>query len=158
MNSFDRKIDATDRKLLMCLLEDARLPVTELAKRIGLSRGSTQDRLRRLERDGVILGYTLRLRGFESAARAWLLVSLAPGVNCGPVTARISAMLEVTACYSVTGAIDVVALVAAPDIDALSSVREAIASIPGVATVQTHTILTEHRADDAVGTGFRSAS
>jgi len=50
-------LDGFDRAILVVLAEDARISVTELARRIGLSKSPTQARLRRLENSGIILGY-----------------------------------------------------------------------------------------------------
>ena len=49
--------DRFDRAILTALAEDGRMTVTDLAKRIGLSKSPTQARLKRLENKGVILGY-----------------------------------------------------------------------------------------------------
>ncbi|MBH9738036.1 Lrp/AsnC family transcriptional regulator, partial [Burkholderia cepacia] len=51
-------LDAIDRELLRTLADDARQPVSELARRVGLSAPSTADRLRRLEAQGVIARFT----------------------------------------------------------------------------------------------------
>ncbi len=55
-----RKLDQTDQQILTLLAENARQSVKELARRIGLSRSAAQERLARLERDGVLAGYTIR--------------------------------------------------------------------------------------------------
>ncbi len=55
------KIDRFDQAILNNLAEDGRISVTDLAKRIGLSKSPTQARLRRLEESGVILGYRAML-------------------------------------------------------------------------------------------------
>ena len=49
---------AKDRELIRILTENARLPLSEIAKQLGVSRATAQGRLSRLERDGVIAGYT----------------------------------------------------------------------------------------------------
>lgn len=51
-------LDATDRRLVDCLVEDARLSLKELAARVGLSSPSVSERLKRLEESGVIRGFT----------------------------------------------------------------------------------------------------
>jgi DNA-binding Lrp family transcriptional regulator len=56
------KMDDTDRELIALLRADARLPVATLAKHLKVARGTVQNRLRRLEQEGIIVGYTLRLR------------------------------------------------------------------------------------------------
>ena len=50
-------LDRFDRSILTVLAEDGRISITELARRIGLSKSPTQARLRKLEQDGVIRGY-----------------------------------------------------------------------------------------------------
>jgi Lrp/AsnC family leucine-responsive transcriptional regulator len=55
------KMDDTDRLIIKLLREDARMPVSELSRRIALSGPSTSDRMRRLEAQGVISRYTVEL-------------------------------------------------------------------------------------------------
>ncbi|ABG32069.1 transcriptional regulator, AsnC family [Roseobacter denitrificans OCh 114] len=50
-------IDRFDRAILSVLAEDGRISITDLSKRIGLSKSPTQARLRRLEQSGVVIGY-----------------------------------------------------------------------------------------------------
>ena len=54
-------LDERDRELLALLAEDARMPLTGLARRLGVARSTVQQRLARLEADGVIAGYSVRL-------------------------------------------------------------------------------------------------
>ena len=55
-------MDDTDHRLIALLRQDARLPLAALAAKLGVSRGTVANRLRRLEDDGVVVGYTVRLR------------------------------------------------------------------------------------------------
>ena len=54
-------MDNTDRHLLSLLRNDARMTVADMAKAVGVSRGTVQNRIARLEADGIVLGYTVRL-------------------------------------------------------------------------------------------------
>ena len=54
-------LDGFDRAILSVLAEEGRISITDLARRIGLSKSPTQARLRRMEQDGVIIGYRARL-------------------------------------------------------------------------------------------------
>ena len=56
-SAYERSIDDVDRRLVAELQGDARLTIAELGRRVGLSAPAVADRLRRLERDGVITGY-----------------------------------------------------------------------------------------------------
>ena len=55
------KLTPADQQLLSLLRENARAPTAELARRLGLSRTTVQSRIERLERQGVITGYTVRV-------------------------------------------------------------------------------------------------
>ena len=55
-------MDATDHQLLSMLRENARVSVATLAKKLRVARGTVQNRLKRMEADGTIVGYTVRLR------------------------------------------------------------------------------------------------
>jgi len=57
MKNEQSDMDRSDLAILAVLAEDGRISITDLAKRIGLSKSPTQARLRRLEEQGVILGY-----------------------------------------------------------------------------------------------------
>lgn len=57
-----RNMDDVDREIIALLRADARMPVAALAVRLRVARGTVQNRLRRLEEEGVIVGYTVRLR------------------------------------------------------------------------------------------------
>lgn len=55
------KLDEKDRLLIKLLSRDARMPVSELSKRVGLSSPATSERMRRLEASGIITRFTLEI-------------------------------------------------------------------------------------------------
>ena len=67
-----RELDKIDRNILRILQEDGRISFTELGERVGLSTTPCTERVRRLEREGIILGYGARLN--PAALKAGLLV------------------------------------------------------------------------------------
>ncbi|HMK85644.1 MAG TPA: Lrp/AsnC family transcriptional regulator, partial [Steroidobacteraceae bacterium] len=71
-------MDTTDRQLISRLRENARMSVAAMAKALGVSRGTVQNRLARLEGDGIILGYTVRLKlaGEDQPVRALMTVAV----------------------------------------------------------------------------------
>ena len=69
-------MDDTDRQLVSLLRKDARTSVATLATKLGVSRGTVTNRMRKLEDDQVIVGYTLRLRPDAEQTRS------APGCGC----------------------------------------------------------------------------
>ncbi|UXT48315.1 Lrp/AsnC family transcriptional regulator [Agrobacterium tumefaciens] len=122
-----------DRALLALLSENARMPVAELARKLGLSRTTVQARIERLEADGVITGYGLRLSEsyLSGLVRAHVLITIAPKALPG-VTAALAAIKEVTTLHSVSGTFDLIAILAAPSILDLDRLIDRIGALDGV--------------------------
>ena len=70
-------LDQTDQKLISLLRSNARMPVVELAKKLRVSRATVQNRMARLEKERVLLGYTVKLRADVEEAPIRALMSLA---------------------------------------------------------------------------------
>ena len=68
-------LDDLDRRLIGLLRADARLPSAALARQLGVSRGTVQNRIDRLTAGGVLLGFTVRLAGAAEAAAADILLA-----------------------------------------------------------------------------------
>lgn len=104
-----------DRELIALLGQNARMPVATLAKKLSLSRTTVQARLERLEREGVISGYGVRLSEtyLSGLIRAHVLITIAPKA-LSAVTAALHAIPEVTTLHSVSGTFDLIAIIAAP--------------------------------------------
>lgn len=135
-------LDEKDRILIAALRRNARESLVGLARSVGLSRSATQERMRRLERDGVIKGYTVELASqHDSAVRAMIAVTFQPGFRCKQVVPYLAGIPEITACHSLTGSIDLMVMVSCDSNAALDRIRDAVASVQGVATATTHVIL-----------------
>lgn len=138
-------LDPKDRVLIAALKDNARESIVALARRVGLSRSATQDRLHRLEKRGVIRGYTVLLTGTGPAqTRALMAVSFKPGFQCEHVLPHLKTLPEIRACLALAGPTDLMLTVEAASTAAIEAVRAAVAAIPGVATVSTHFVLKEH--------------
>ncbi|MBI3131745.1 MAG: Lrp/AsnC family transcriptional regulator [Acidobacteria bacterium] len=131
------ELDELDRRILGELGADARLTQVALAARVGLSRSAVQERLKRLERDGVILGYTLRL-GLDKApgVRAYLLVK-GTGASHDRAVRTLETYPEVRVADSVSGDTDLVLQLEAPRLEDINRVRDEVAKLPGIASTQT---------------------
>jgi len=97
-------LDDTDRALLTALAEDARQPVSELARLIGLSAPSTAERVRRLEAQGVIERFTVQIdpRALGYTLQAIVRVKPLPG-QLHLVEEVIRRIPEFVECDKVTG-------------------------------------------------------
>ena len=126
-------LDDTDRTLLALLREDARAPVAELARGLKLSRTTVQSRIARLERQGVIAGYTVVVADEIEAnlVRAHVLITLAPRQNRA-IEQALRKIPELRVLHSVSGPFDLIAIVAAASIGELDSLIDRIGQIDGV--------------------------
>jgi DNA-binding Lrp family transcriptional regulator len=141
-------LDTADTKLLGLLRENARTPLVALAKAIGLSRSSTQERMKKLERDGVIKSYTIQTcTPGDTEIRAWILLTLGQAVDCTPVVRQLKRMPAVMICHSLAGEVDILLFVRATSVDELSELREEIVAAHSVASAQTFLVLAEHLFD-----------
>lgn len=126
-------ISARDRELLAILAEDARASTATIARRLGLSRTTVQARIERLEREGVITGYGVRLSdAYRSGlVKAHVLITIAPK-TLARITAELGAIPEVKTLHSVSGSFDLIAVVEAASIAELDHLIDRIGEIEGV--------------------------
>ncbi len=126
-------LDPTDRALLALLRENARTPVAELARALGLSRTTVQARIQRLERQRVVVGYTVVVPDEAEAAlvRAHVLITVAPR-QTGAIEQALRRIPEVRVLHSVSGPFDLIAVVAAQSIGELDALIDRIGTIDGV--------------------------
>lgn len=127
------KLSAADQQLLSVLREDARASTAEIARRLRQSRTTVQSRIARLERQGVIEGYTVRVReDFEAAhIRAHIMVTVLPKQMAAVVEA-LRVMPEVRVLHSLSGAYDLVALGVVPTVEDMDRLTDRIGEIQGV--------------------------
>lgn len=136
------QITDKDRELLALLSENARTPVATIARRLGLSRTTVQARLERLEAQGVIAGYGLRLSEdyLSGLVRAHVLITMAPKA-LAQVSQALEAIPEVTTLHSVSGSFDLIAIIAAPSIAELDRLIDRIGGLDGVERTSSSIIL-----------------
>jgi len=126
-------LDLIDERLLALLREDARQPVTALAKALKLSRAAVYTRLGRLQRQGPIQGYTVKLSPDfnRRLIRAHVMIKVLPKLSRA-TERQLATMPALTALYTVSGEHDLIAMVEAEDVGKLDSLIDAIGSLEGV--------------------------
>lgn len=141
-NGVDMSIDAVDRQLLILLRENARQPITSLAHALSLSRASVYARLQRLERNGIIAGYTIRLGTVhdQRLIRAQVMLKVSP--RLAPVLERkLTSLPELVALHAISGEYDMIALVEAEGVAALNAVVDRIGLLDGVEKTTTSILM-----------------
>jgi Lrp/AsnC family transcriptional regulator, leucine-responsive regulatory protein len=129
-------MDDKDKLLLAELGRNARQPMVALARRIGLSRSATQERLAKLEATGVIMGYTLA-GASTSEQTAHMILHLKDGMTCAKIGPRIKAIPGVAAIYSVAGDIDLIIRLDGASMADIESARASVTALPGLTVSRT---------------------
>lgn len=136
-------LDQIDRSILAALTEDARVPLVTLAAHVHLSRNAVKQRMDRMERQGVIAGYTVTPgRVGASAVSAIVLVYRSDRMRGGGVIAEISRIPEVRRCDVLSGDFDLLVTLEADSMDRIGEIWEILAAVPGVANTVTAVSLT----------------
>ncbi|HET9821229.1 MAG TPA: Lrp/AsnC family transcriptional regulator [Burkholderiaceae bacterium] len=139
-------MDDTDRELLGLLRADARASVADLAKKLRLARGTVRNRIARLEAQGTIVGYTVRLKPQtdEQRVRAWMFVAVESNRD-EAVLRTLRGDPAVQTLHSTNGRWDFVAEIRADSLEGFDRVLARIRRIEGVAHTETSLLLTTHK-------------
>ena len=139
-------LDATDQALIALLRADARRPVALLAAKLGVARGTVNNRLRKLEQAGVIVGYTVQLRPDTQPdeIRAWMGI-LVEGNQTRLVIASLLGDPGVAALHDTNGRWDLLAELRASSMAGLSQLLERIRLQKGIRSTETSIHLTTFR-------------
>ena len=137
MPSKSNQLDKIDRNILRLLQQNARMPHTELARKVGLSTTPCKERVRRLERDGVIQRYQAVLN--PAALDRGLVVFVQIRLNrtsqdiFEEFTARAVDLPEIQECYLVSGNFDYLLKARVADMNAYRTLLgETLLTLPGV--------------------------
>jgi len=131
-------MDEIDQKLMSLLRQDARLTVAALAAKLRVSRGTVTNRIRRLEDDGVIVGYTVRLRPDvqHNDIKAWMSIAV-EGNQTRTVIASLLGEPGVATLHDTNGRWDLLAELRAQTLQELAKVLERIRLIKGISNTET---------------------
>lgn len=121
-------LDATDRRILEVLGDDARRSASEVGRRVGLSPPAAKRRIDRLETAGVIRGYTVTLdrRQLGDQIEAFIELRFAPGTQVAAVDNAVIDLPELIASFTLAGDPDALAHVRVRDLEHLKGVVDRI--------------------------------
>ena len=113
-------MDDLDHKIIQLLVENARMPVKDIAQQVNLTSPAVSSRIHRLEQEGIIGGYTVVLRHPDAPARVEeQITELVDVVFRACKQAMIEQDSQVLQCFRVTGSYNFIIKVSCTDIDAL---------------------------------------
>lgn len=141
----DRRLDATDERILRLLVRNARATWREVGDVVGLSANAVAQRVRRLEQSGVVRGWTALLDPQLDGPRNTALVSLkvTTDADVPELEAGIAALACVTEVLDLSGTVDYQVRVVFRDSRDLYEATNALRVLPGVVGIETRTVLRE---------------
>ena len=139
-------MDATDQALIALLRQNARLNVADLAHKLKVSRGTVTNRIKKLEDEQVIVGYTVRLKPESEPVRirAWMGVTV-EGNRTREVIASLLGEPGVAALHDTNGRWDLLAELEVRSMGELSQVLERVRLVAGIRGTETSIHLTSYR-------------
>lgn len=139
-----QNLDETDRGLIEMLRDNGRLPTAMLARRLGVSRGTVQNRIDRLVAAGIIQGFTIRLAGDVDTGLIAAITSLEiRSSDHKPVIAQLKRLPEVARIHATNGRWDLIVEIRTRDLVSLDRVLTAIRTIKAVSASETSILLAE---------------
>ncbi|MDO4231704.1 MAG: Lrp/AsnC family transcriptional regulator [Lautropia sp.] len=139
-------MDDTDRQLIALLRDDARMPVVTIAKKLRVARATVQNRIARLEKEGVIVGYTLRLRPEVESHRIRAIMGLEVESNLEESVIRLlRGNVNVVALHSTNGRWDLMADLRVDALETLDRLLNTIRATPGVLSTETSIVLSTYK-------------
>ncbi|MAU30004.1 MAG: hypothetical protein CMA26_02690 [Euryarchaeota archaeon] len=107
------KVDSLDRSILSVLRDSGRASFVEIAERVGVTERTIRTRMKRLEEDGVIRGYTIRETGI--GLTALIRMKVGPGTEIGSLAGEFASWDGVESVYEISGDADLIAVVHVDD-------------------------------------------
>ena len=139
-------MDELDSKLISSLRGNARLTVAALAKQLQVARGTVQNRIARLERDGTIAGYTVRLGTPIDERDITALMTIAvQGNSADAVLRSLRGDPAVRTLHTTNGRWDIIAELRADTLEAFDRVLSRIRKVEGIANTETSLLLSSHK-------------
>ena len=131
-----------EQQLLRLLQENSRRTVSDLANELGLSRATVQQTMERLERSGVIQGYTIKINPHyqQQQVSAYIMISVIPR-KTADIVRQIHKVPQLDMLCTIIGQYDLIAKVTEATTEALDNSIDRIATLDGVEKTLSHIVL-----------------
>jgi len=143
-----RELDRIDRRILEVLQEEGRIPITELAARVNLSTTPCSERVKRMERDGTIMGYYARVHPGALGRNLLVFLEIKLSAKSGDVFDKVRAELarvpEVLECHLVSGEFDYLVKARLPEMSAYRKLLgDLLKRLPASASSHSYVVMEE---------------
>lgn len=140
-------MDNIDQQLIALLRQDARISISQLAKKLNIARATVQHRMDKLKQQGIITGFTVLLSNqVDAQQQVRAIMSIALDGNCAPkVKAQLQLMPSVVAIHSTNGRWDLVIELETDTLAKFDQTLGAIRNIIGIKQTETSILLSSRR-------------
>jgi DNA-binding Lrp family transcriptional regulator len=139
-------MDDIDRELVALLRGNARMPLVEIARRLKVARGTALNRIAKLERNGTIVGYTVRLKPQTEEHRMRALMTIAVEGNAADDVIRaLRGDPSVEALHTTNGRWDIIAELRADSLEEFDRILSRLRRVEGISSTETSLLLSTHK-------------
>ncbi len=141
-----KELDRIDQALISILRSNARTSVVELSKKLKVSRATVQNRISKLEKNGIIVGYTVNLKPGteENPIHAFMSIN-AEGKQESAIIARLRGNPCVSALHSTNGEWDLIAEIRTDTLESFNKVLNEVRLINGITSTETNLLLETYK-------------
>ena len=145
-------LDAIDKQILTLLQENSKMNIKQIALKVGLTTSPTYDRIKRMEKSGVIVGYVAKIGrekvGFNLVVFCQVKLQVHSKKLITQFEFAVSNMIEIIGCYHVAGNFDYLLKIVTTDIKSYQSfLKNKLSVLESVAHVQSNIVMSEIKED-----------
>ncbi|RLM18073.1 AsnC family transcriptional regulator [Brenneria alni] len=140
-------MNETDQQIITLLRENARMSVTEISTRIKVSRATVQKRMEHLEKEGIISGYTIRIKPENEKNRihAWMSIAV-EGARQKSILQELRWEPAVYSLHTTNGKWDILAEIRTDNLESFNHALGHIRGIVGISCSETSILLSTYKA------------
>ena len=137
----------TDSQILGLLRDNARMSITDLAHKIRVSRATVQKRIEYMEMNGIIMGYTIRIKpsANQNTIRAWMNI-MVEGTQTRAVVKALRLDSAVQTLHTTKGKWDLLVELESDSLESFDKILERIRNISGIYNTETSILLSTYKA------------
>jgi len=141
-----KTLDSTDQKLISLLRSNARMPVVEIASKLRVSRATAQNRINKLEKSGVIVGYTVNLgtKINENPVRAIMSIK-AEGRHESKIAQNLKGHPSIVSLFTTNGRWDLIANIETETLESFNETLNQVRLIDGISETETSLLLDTYK-------------
>lgn len=135
------ELDRKDFAMLEALQQNASQRLEDLAKLVNLAPSSVHDRLRRMERGGIIKNWTVKLDAPALGLGVLAFIGVTTNITCSEMVDELKSIPAIEECHSVAGERCLMLKVRLPDTGALLGLIDRLRQVPGITKTETTIVL-----------------